>query len=68
MESAEAIVQCKNQRYISDMEDRGSGAREREATGPGKALERPLGLVTTSQQFWSRGPGAFKAKKPKQDT
>lgn len=37
------------------MEDRGSGARKRDTAGSVKALERPLGLVATSQEALEQG-------------
>lgn len=37
------------------MEGRGSGARKREATSPGEALERPLGLRATPQEALEQG-------------
>lgn len=48
MRLAEARIQCRHQRPISDIEDRGSGARKRDAAGSVKALERLLGLMATS--------------------
>lgn len=56
MSLAEPRIQCGHQRPISDMEDRVSGARKRDAAGSVKALERPLGLVATSQEALKQGP------------
>lgn len=46
---AEARIQCRNKRSISDLEDRGQTGSKRGTAGSGKALERPAGPAPTSQ-------------------
>lgn len=60
--SAEARIQCRGQRSISDMEDEGSGARKREATGPENALERHWASWPLPR---SSGTGRLEALRPR---